>query len=135
MGVTLEMLGGLVAHQFEGVAAFKQRLTLGDEALELDRLDLGSILFALQPLLAKLVFIELAFDPIGRAMEQIDRTPQQLLEVWFKACVGHRHQESVEDVGDAGRDDPAFGKGTRVGFVLKRAVAVELQLLKDVVDG
>ncbi|BCG83841.1 hypothetical protein MesoLj113b_73830 (plasmid) [Mesorhizobium sp. 113-3-3] len=86
-------------------------------------------------MLAKLVLIELAFDPLGRAMEQIDCTPKQLVEVGLKACVGHRHHESVEHVGDAGCHDPTFGKWARVGFVVEGTVAVELKLLKDVVDG
>ena len=30
------VLGGLVAHQFEGGLAFDQRLALGDQALEVD---------------------------------------------------------------------------------------------------
>ncbi len=87
------------------------------------------------PLLAEFVFIELAFNPLGRAMEQVDRTPQQFLEVGLKACVGHRHHESVEDVGDAGYHDPAFGKRARIRLVVEGTVAVELKLLKDVVDG
>ena len=41
------MLGGLVAHQFEGVAAFDQGLALGEEALQFDGFDLAAILFAL----------------------------------------------------------------------------------------
>jgi acetyl-CoA C-acetyltransferase len=32
--VTLEVVGGLVAHQFEGVAAFDQGLALSEEAMD-----------------------------------------------------------------------------------------------------
>ena len=42
-GVLLVVVGGLVAHQFEGVAPFDQRDPLGDEVFQFDRLDLGAV--------------------------------------------------------------------------------------------
>ena len=47
-GLALEVVGGLVAHQLEGVTAFDQRLAFGDEALQFDGFDLAAILFALK---------------------------------------------------------------------------------------
>ena len=133
MGVALEVLGGLVAHQFEGVAPFEKGLALCRQAFEFDRLDLRAILFALEAPLGDLVVVEFAFDPVGGAMEEVDRAPEQFFQIWFEAGVGERHHEGVEDVGDAAGDDAAFRKRSRVGFVFEGTVAVELEFLKQVI--
>ena len=74
-----------------------------------------------------LVVVELAFDPVGGAVEEIDRRPEQVLEVGFEARVGQRRDERVEDVGDGvrrrcrlravawGRARPGRGGGRRAG--------------------
>ena len=59
------VLGGLVAHQLERVAALDQGLPFGGEALQFDRLDLRAVLFALAAALRLLVVVELALDPAG----------------------------------------------------------------------
>ena len=53
------MLRGLVAHQFESVAAFEQGLTFRRQALEFDGFDLAPVLFPLQTALRLFVIIEL----------------------------------------------------------------------------
>jgi hypothetical protein len=52
----------MVAGELEGVAALDEAEALVDEALELDRLDLGAVLFGLSAALRLLVGIELALD-------------------------------------------------------------------------
>jgi hypothetical protein len=39
-----EQLGRVIAEELEGVAALDQANALGDQALDLDRLDLGAVL-------------------------------------------------------------------------------------------
>ena len=131
--MVLELVGGLVAHQLEGVAAFDQRLTFRRQAFQLDGLDLAPILFPLRALLRQLVVVEFAFDSIDGAMEDVHRRPEQVLEVGFEASVGQRHHESVEDVGDAAYKDVRFGKRPGVGFVVEGAVAIELEFVEDLV--
>ena len=87
MGVALELVGGLVAEELHAVAAFDQRLPLGREAFEFDRADLGAVLFLLAALLRLFVVVEFAFDPLDGAVEEIDRRPEQVLEVGFEAGV------------------------------------------------
>jgi hypothetical protein len=85
--VALEVLAGLVAHQLEGVAALDERLSLGDEPLQLDGLDLGAVLLLLAPALRLLVVVELARDAVGGAVEDVDGRPEQVLEIGFEAGV------------------------------------------------
>ena len=68
-------LGGVVADEFEGVAAFDQADALIDQALELDRLDLGAVLLRLAAALGLLVPVELALDAVELAVEQVDERP------------------------------------------------------------
>ena len=77
----LELIGGLIAHQFEGVAAFNKSLPLRDEALQFDGLHFAAILFALKAALCLLVVIEFAFDPDGGTVKEIDRRPEQIVEI------------------------------------------------------
>lgn len=129
------MFGGLIAHQFEGVAALQQGLTLGGQALQLDRFHLAAILFALKAALALLIVVQLAFDAVGGAVEEIDRRPEEIVEVGFEAGVFERGDQGVEDVGDGAGDAVAFREWARVRFVLEGAVAVELKFLEDMVGG
>src|SRR3954465_5319916 len=46
-GVSRVVLSGVVAQELEGVAALGQGEPLGDEALQVDRLDLGAVLLGL----------------------------------------------------------------------------------------
>ena len=45
--MALEVLGGLIAHQLEGVATLDHGLSFGGETFEVHRLHLRAILFAL----------------------------------------------------------------------------------------
>ena len=107
-GVALEVLGGLVAEELHGVAALDQRHALGREALQFDRADLGAVLLPLAAPLRLLVVVELAFDPVVGAVEEIDGRPEQVVEVGFEAGVGQRRDEGVEDVGDGAGDGVAL---------------------------
>ena len=103
-----EVLGGLVAEEFHAVAALDQRHALGREALQFDRADLGAVLLLLAAPLRLLVVVELAFDPADGAVEEIDRRPEQVLEVGFEAGVGQGRDQGVEDVGDGAGDGIAL---------------------------
>ena len=133
MGVVLELVGGLVAHQLEGVAAFDQRLAFRRQAFQFDGFDLAAVLFPLRALLRQLVVVEFAFDPVDGAMEDVHRRPEQVLEVGFEASVGQRHHEGVEDVGDAAGEDVRFGKRPGIGLVVEGTVAIELEFVEDLV--
>ncbi len=99
-GLRLEQVGGIVAHELEGVAAFQQRDALGDEALELDTLDLRAVLLALAGALRFLVAVELALDALAGAMEEIGDRPEQVFEIGLQAGVAENFGEGVEDRGD-----------------------------------
>ena len=60
-------------------------------------------------------------------MEQVDDGPEQVFDVGLQARVGKGGDEGVEDVGQCGADNVLFGQWPGVGFVLERAVAVELE--------
>ena len=71
--MALELVGGEVAEEFHGVAALDEREAFGHQPFQLDRADLGAVLFLLAALLGDLVVVELAFDTVHGAVEQIDR--------------------------------------------------------------
>ena len=56
----LKTLDGLIAEQFEAIAAFDQRDAFGRQALEFDRSHFRAILLALALALRLLVVVELA---------------------------------------------------------------------------
>ena len=104
-----------------------------DQAFELDGLDLGAILFALQVFLRLLIVVELALDPVDGAVEHVDGRPEEIFEVVIEAGVGHRGNQGVEDVGNGTCDDAIFGQRPGICLVLGGTVAIELKLLQDVV--
>src|SRR5262249_37635149 len=59
-----EQLGRRIADKLEAVAAFEQRQTFADEALELHREDFGAVLLMLACPLRGLVNVELTLDAI-----------------------------------------------------------------------
>ena len=127
----LEELGGEVAHQLVGVAAFDERQPFGGQRLELDRADFRAVLLALRPLLRLFVGVELTVDPSGHAVEDVGQGPEQVLEVGLEAGVGERRDEGVEDVGERALDMIRFGQWPGIGLVGEGAVAEELQLVED----
>ena len=123
----------MVAEELHAVAALGQCETLGRQSLELDRSHLGAVLLALAAVLCLLVVVELAFDAVDGAVEEVDGRPEQVLEVRFEARVVQGRDQRVEDVCDGAGDGIAFGKRSRIGFVLKGTVAIELKLVEDVI--
>ena len=77
---------------------------LGQQPLQLDRADLGAVLLLLAAALRLLVAVELALDPVGGAVEQVDGGPEQVLEIGLEARVGEGGDQGVEDVGERGAD-------------------------------
>ncbi len=124
-------IAGHVTHQFVGIAPFDQRQPLGQQSLQFDRSDLGAILLTLRSALRLLVVVEFAFDPLGGAVEQVDRRPEQIVEIRFQPRIGKRADQRIEDVGDGASDAVALGQRARIGFVLEWSEAVELQLVED----
>ena len=80
-----------------------------------------------------LVVVEFALDPVGGAVDEIDSRPEQIFEVGFEASVAQGDDEGVEDVEDGAGDCLGFGQRSRVGLVLERAIAVELEFGEDVI--
>jgi hypothetical protein len=87
-GRALEQFGGVVAKEFEGVAALDQADALADQAFELDRLDLGTVLLGLGAALRLLVAIELCFDTVDLAVKEVDEGPRQIGEIVFETGAG-----------------------------------------------
>ena len=100
------------------VPALDQGQPLGEQEFQFDRGDLGAVLFALRSPLRLFVVVELAFNPLGGAVEQIDRRPEQIVEIGLEPGLGERADQRIEDVGDGAGDAVALGKRARVGFVL-----------------
>ena len=67
------------------------------------------------------------------AVEQVDRRPEQVLEVGFEASVAQSRDQGVEDIGDSTRDGVAFGKRPLVRLVVEGTEAIELKLVQDVI--
>ena len=103
------------------------------EAFEVDRADLRAVLFLLAALLGVLVVVELALNPVGGAVEEVDRRPEQIVEVGFEARVAQGRDQRVEDIGDGAADGVGFGQRSGVGFVLEGSVAIELQFGEKVI--
>jgi len=131
----LELVGSLVAEELHRIASFEQRHALGRKALELDRADLRAVLLLLASPLRLLVVVELAFDSPGGAMEEVDRRPKEVFEVWLEARIAERRDERIENVGDRAADGGFIGERPRVWLVLKGTVAIELELGEDAVSG
>src|SRR5260370_335575 len=124
---------GRVGEELRGMGGLDQRQALGDETLQFDRSDLRAVLLLLAPVLRALVVVELTLDPVGRAMEQIDGRPQQLLEIGLETSITERRDERIEDVDDGAGDSSGCRQRSGVGIVLERTVAINLELGEDVI--
>lgn len=116
----LKSFDRLVAEEFQAVAALDQRDALSSEALEFDRSHFRAVLLALALMLRLLVVVELAFDAIDGAMEQVDRRPEQIVEVRLKPRAVQGRNQGVEDVRDRAGDDFPSGSGLGSGWSSKR---------------
>ena len=74
-------------------------------------------------------------DAVCGAVKEVDRRPEQVLEIGFEPRVVQRGDEGVEDVGDGASDRLAFGQRPRIGLVVEGTVAKELQFVEDVIGG
>ena len=101
---------------------------VGDQPLELDRADFGAVLLVLAAPLRVLVVVEIALRAVGGAVEEIDGAPEEVFEVGLEARVGERRDERIEDVDEGRPHGRLVRQGARIGFVLARPVAVELQV-------
>ncbi len=54
------------------------------------------------------------------------------VEIGFEASVTQGCDQGIEDVGDGAADDACLGQRARIGLVLERTPAVELELGEDV---
>ncbi|MEY9796384.1 hypothetical protein ABH984_004399 [Bradyrhizobium ottawaense] len=133
MGVAFELVGGLVAHQLEGVASLDQCLTFRRQALQFDGFHLAAVLFALGALLGQFIAVELSFDPVAGAVEDVHRRPEQVLEVGLKTGIGQLHHEGIEDVDDAAGEDSRFREPPGIGLIVEGTVAKELEFLEHLV--
>ena len=102
-----------------------------DQALELDRLDLGAVLLDLAAALRLLVAVELAFDAVELAVEQVDERPQEIGEIVFEAGAGQHGAQCFDRIVKLGLHGIGFGQRPGVGFVLARAIAVKGKLVEQ----
>ena len=130
-GRDLEQLGGVVAHEFEGVAPLDQAEALGDQAFELDRLDFGAVLLGLAAALRLFVAVEFAFDAVDLAVEQVDERPQEIGEIVFEAGAGEHGAEGFDRGVQLALDGVGLGQRPRIGFVLAGAMAAERELIEQ----
>ena len=89
------------AEELEGVAALDQAEALIDEALQLDRADLGAVLLELRAALRLLVGVEITLDAADLAVEQVDEGPEQVVEIVLEPRVGQHGGKAVDDRGEA----------------------------------
>ena len=129
----LKTLDGLIAEEFEAIAAFDQRDAFGRQALEFDRSHFRAILLALAFALRLFVVVKLAIDSVCGTVEEVDGRPEQIRKVRFEPGVVQRGDQGVEDVGDCASDHLTFGQRSRIRLVVEWTVAKELQFAKDVV--
>src|SRR3546814_9668397 len=74
--------------KFHDITSFDHVDALGDLAFQVDRLDLAAVLLALEPLLRALVVVQLALDPLAVAVEDVDHTPENVVEIGLDPGVG-----------------------------------------------
>ncbi len=86
----LEEFDGLIAEEFKAVLALDQRDAFGCQALEFDRSHFRAVLLALALVLRLLVVVELAANAVCSAVKEIDRRPEQVLQVRFEPGVVQR---------------------------------------------
>lgn len=68
-------------------------------------------------------------------MEDVDRRPEEIVEVGLEAGVLKGDDQGVKDVGDGAGDMVAFRKRSGIGFIREGTVAVKLEFAEDMVGG
>ena len=99
-GLRLVEVGGLVAHDFEHVAALDIGDAFGGEPFQLDRLHLGTVLLVLARTLRLLVAVEAAGDALGGTVEDVCEGPEQVVEIGFEPGVAEHAGEGLDDPGE-----------------------------------
>jgi len=132
--VDLEGLDRLIAEEFQAIAALDERHALRCHTHKFDRSHLPPVLLALALLLRLFIVVELAFNAVDSAVEQVDGRPEQIVEIRFKPRVAQCRNQGVEDIGDRAGDHLALWEWPWIGLVVKGTVAEELQFAKDVVS-
>jgi hypothetical protein len=127
-----EQLGDVLAEELEGVAALDEADALGDQPFELDRLDLGAVLFGLAAALRLLVGVEVALDAVGLAVKEVDERPQQIGEIVLEAGAGQHGGEAFDHGVELGLDGAGLGQRARIGLVLAEAMAVKGEFVEQV---
>ena len=72
-------LGDRIAHGLEGVAAVREVPRTIRQQLELERLDLGAVLLALEVAEVGAEFVGGAVETLGLCVEHVDEAPEQAL--------------------------------------------------------
>ena len=110
-----KLFGGALAEEFHRVAPFDQADPLLHEAFELDRPDLAAVLFALGPALRLFIVVEAAFDPLPRAVEEVDDVPEELFEIGLYPRIVETAGQRIEDISDSAGRQAGIGQRARGG--------------------
>src|SRR5665213_1612593 len=121
----------MLAEEFEGVAPFDQADALTDQAFELDRFDLGAVLFVLALALRLLVAVELAFDAVDLAMEQIHERPEQVVEIVLEPRVVEHGAEGADRRVEMLLGGVGFRQWPRIGLILVGTMAVKREFVEQ----
>ena len=65
------------------------------------------------------IVVEIARDPVGLAVEQVDERPEQVGQVVFEPGAAEQIGEGIEGAGDRAFGGVRLGQGPRVGVVLE----------------
>jgi hypothetical protein len=130
--MALVEIGSAIAEELHGIASLDEGEALCQQAFEVDRADFRAVLLLLAALLGALIVVEFALDAAGGTMEQVDSRPQQIIEIGFEASITQGCDQGIEDVVDGATDEVCLGQRARIGLVLERTPAVELELRENV---
>ena len=114
-GRDLVEFGGVVAREFKRVAPLDQAEALTDQALKLDRLDLGAVLLGLAAALRLFVAVEFALDAVDLAVKQVHERPQEIGEIVLQAGAGEHGAEGFDRGVELALHDVGLGQGSRTG--------------------
>ena len=82
-------------------------------------------------MLRLLVVVEFAFDANDRAVEKIDRRPEERVEIGLEPRIGESGDERVKDGGDGGRCDARLRHRAWIGVAFERSMSVKLKLVEQ----